>query len=147
MRRLQLNQPQQSKRTLVEGRSWQLQLIARRSALSGGCLKSRIRWMAREQRPAMRAKKDNCSEKTENGLGFWAAIPPTSSNPENSHLPFRRRECAMLRFRRMRSLQKFVAVHASVHNHFNQERHLYSRDVFKLNCAAALAEWRQLGMA
>jgi len=63
---------------------------------------------------------------------------------ENSHLPFRRRERAMLRFRQMRSLQKFVTVHASVHNHFNQQRHLYSRENFKLNRAAALSEWRQL---
>jgi putative transposase len=61
--------------------------------------------------------------------------------------PFRRRERAMLRFRHMRCLQKFVAVHASVHNHFNQERRLYSRDNFKLNRAAALAEWRHLGAA
>jgi transposase-like protein len=38
---------------------------------------------------------------------------------ENSHLPFRRRERAMLRFRRMRSLQKSATVHASVCNHFN----------------------------
>ncbi len=66
---------------------------------------------------------------------------------ENSHQPFRRRERAMLRFRRMRSLQKFVSVHASVHNHFNQERHLYSRANFKLNRTAALAEWRQIGTA
>jgi putative transposase len=50
-------------------------------------------------------------------------------------------------FRSMRTLQKFVAVHASVHNHFNQERHLYSRSNFKQNRAAALAEWRQLGAA
>ena len=66
---------------------------------------------------------------------------------ENSHLPFRRRERAMLRFRRIRSLQRFVAVYASIHNHFNQERHLYSRSNFKLNRTAALAEWRQLGVA
>jgi putative transposase len=63
---------------------------------------------------------------------------------ENSHQPFRRRERAMLRFRRMRTLQKFVAVHASVHNHFNQERHLYNRSNFKLNRAASLTEWRGL---
>jgi putative transposase len=50
----------------------------------------------------------------------------------------------MLRFRRLRSLQKFVAVHASVHNHFNAERHLYNRSNFKLNRAAALTEWRGL---
>jgi putative transposase len=45
----------------------------------------------------------------------------------------------MLRFRRMRTLQKFVAVHASVHNRFNQES-LYNRSNFKLNRTAALAE-------
>lgn len=67
-----------------------------------------------------------------------------NNRAENSHLPFRRRERAMLRFRRLRSLQKFVAIHSSVHNHFNQERHLYSRANFKLNRSAALHEWRQL---
>ncbi len=67
-----------------------------------------------------------------------------NNRAENSHLPFRRRERAMLRFRRMRSLQKFAAVHASVYNHFNQERCLSSRTNFKLNRAAALAEWRGL---
>ncbi len=64
---------------------------------------------------------------------------------ENSHQPLRRRERAMQRFRQMRSLQKFAAVHSSVHNHFNQERHLYSRQNFKLNRTVALAEWRMLG--
>ena len=44
----------------------------------------------------------------------------------------------------VRCLQKFAAVHSSVHNHFNQERHFCSRDNFKLNRTAALAEWRQL---
>ncbi len=67
-----------------------------------------------------------------------------NNRAENSHQPFRRRERAMLRFRRIRSLQKFVAVHASVHNHFNLERAFYSRDDFKLNRTAALSEWRQL---
>ncbi|MEY3309028.1 MAG: hypothetical protein RLZZ413_3066 [Pseudomonadota bacterium] len=50
----------------------------------------------------------------------------------------------MLRFRRMRSLQKFVAVHSSIHNLFNAERTLNSRANFKANRTAALAEWRQL---
>jgi putative transposase len=67
-----------------------------------------------------------------------------NNRAENSHLPFRRRERAMQRFRRMRSLQKFAAVHASVSNHFNQERSLSSRDIFKANRTAALAEWRGL---
>ncbi|SDJ26968.1 IS6 family transposase [Lutimaribacter saemankumensis] len=63
---------------------------------------------------------------------------------ENSHLPFRRRERAMQRFRRMRSLQKFVSVHSSVVNHFNQDRSLSKRDHFKQNRTVALAEWRSL---
>jgi putative transposase len=63
---------------------------------------------------------------------------------ENSHLPLRRRERAMLRFRRMRSLQKIAAVHSSVYNFFNQDRSLSRRSNFKLNPAAALEEWRQL---
>lgn len=66
---------------------------------------------------------------------------------ENSHLPFRRRERAMQRFRRMRSLQKFAAVHSSVFNHFNQDRSLSKRDHFKRNRTAALAEWRGLCVA
>ena len=50
-----------------------------------------------------------------------------NNRAENSHLPFRRRERAMQRFRRMKSLQKFASVHASFHNHFSQERHLVDR--------------------
>ena len=68
----------------------------------------------------------------------------TSNRAENSHLPFRRCERAMQRFRRLRSLQKFVSVHASVCNHFNQERGLSKRNHFKDNRAAALTEWRGL---
>ena len=50
----------------------------------------------------------------------------------------------MAKFRRAKSLQKFAAIHASIHNHFNQERHFYNRGNFKLKRATALAEWRQL---
>jgi putative transposase len=67
-----------------------------------------------------------------------------NNRAENSHLPFRRRERAMQRFRRMKSLQKFASVHASVHNHFNQERHLVDRQTYKLRRSAALAEWQSL---
>jgi putative transposase len=66
------------------------------------------------------------------------------SRAENSHQPFRRRERAMLRFRRMRTLQKFDALHASVHNHFYADRHLYGRSNFKRKRAAALTDWRSL---
>ena len=65
-----------------------------------------------------------------------------NNRAENSHLPFRRRERAMIRFRRMKTLQKFASVHASVHNHFSQERHLVDRQTYRERRSAALAEWR-----
>ena len=34
--------------------------------------------------------------------------------------------------------------HASIHNHFNHDRHLNRRVIFKQNRAAALAEWCEL---
>ena len=67
-----------------------------------------------------------------------------NNRAENSHQPFRRRERAMAKFRSAKSLQKFVSIHSSIHNHFNQERHLYSCQEFKTNRTVALAEWRQL---
>jgi len=44
----------------------------------------------------------------------------------------------------MHTLQKFSSVHASIHNHFNQDRHLNSRETYKDQRSAALAEWRAL---
>jgi putative transposase len=72
-------------------------------------------------------------------MGRWL-----NNRAENSHLPFRRRERAMLRYRRMYTLQKFASVHASVHNHFPTERHLQDRNAYKLTRAVVLAEWRGL---
>ena len=92
--------------------------------------------------PAYRAALRDLGATDLQSVGRWL-----NNRAENSHLPLRRRERAMLRFRRMRSLQTFAAVHSSVYNHFNQERSLSSRDTFKLNRATALAEWRQLGAA
>ena len=63
---------------------------------------------------------------------------------ENSHQPLRRRERAMTRFRRMKTLQKFAAVHSQLHNHFNQKRHLVSRKIYKERRAAALAAWQSV---
>jgi putative transposase len=67
-----------------------------------------------------------------------------NNRAENSHQPFRRREKAMAKFRDIKTLQKFASVHASVHNHFNLDRNLSRRDIFKQNRSATLAEWRQL---
>ena len=67
-----------------------------------------------------------------------------NNRAENSYQPFRRRERAMERFRSAKTLQKFSSIHASIHNHFNLERHLVARKIFKINRIAALAKWRQL---
>jgi putative transposase len=63
---------------------------------------------------------------------------------ENAHQAFRPRERAMSNSRDIKTLQKFAAVHASIQNLFNQERHLNRRHTFKQNRSAALAEWRLL---
>ena len=89
----------------------------------------------RSYRAAMRELGNDARQET----GRWL-----NNRAENSHQPFRRQERAMAKFRSAKSLQKFVAVHASVHNHFNQQRHLYKRKNFKLNRSTALAEWRQI---
>jgi putative transposase len=59
-------------------------------------------------------------------VGRWA-----NNRAENSHLPFRRRERAMLRFRRMKTLEKLASVHAQAHNHFTLGRHLVSGESYK----------------
>ena len=100
-----------------------------------GCPQVIVTNRLRSYRAAMREIGNEARQET----GRWL-----NNRAENSHQPFRRRERAMTKFRSAKSLQKFTAVHASVHNHFNQERHLYSRKNFKLNRSAALAEWRQL---
>ena len=85
------------------------------------------------------AAMDELGNRNKQEIGRWA-----NNRAENSHLPFRRRERAMLRFRQMKSLQKFASVHANLHNHFNQERHLVSRDIYKQRRSAALAEWQSV---
>jgi putative transposase len=71
--------------------------------------------------------------------GRWA-----NNRCENSHSSLRRRERAMLRFRRMNMLQKFASVHANLHNHFNLERHLVDRKTYKDCRSAAMAERQSL---
>lgn len=78
-----------------------------------------------------------CRDRRE--IGRWA-----NNRLENSHLPFRRSERAMLRFRQTKTLQKFASVHANVHNHFSLERHLIDRQTYRERRSAALAEWQGL---
>ena len=89
--------------------------------------------------PSYRAAMKMIGNEAAQECGRWL-----NNRAENSHQPFRRREAAMAKFRDMKTLQKFGAAHASIHNHFNQDRHLNRRDIFKQNRASALAEWREL---
>ena len=50
----------------------------------------------------------------------------------------------MSKFRNVKTLQKFASIHASIHNHFNLDRHLNNREIFKRSRSAALVEWRQV---
>ena len=86
--------------------------------------------------PAAMRSLDNIDRRE---MGRWL-----NNRAENSHLPFRRRGRAMLRFRQMNSLQKFASVHANVHNHFNLQRHLVDRQTYKASRSVALAEWQDL---
>jgi putative transposase len=90
------------------------------------------------------ANKQETGRRLNNRAENSHPLPDSGLLANHEKGPFRRRERAMQRFRRMRSLQKFAAVHSSICNYFNQERAFYSRDNFKLNRAAALSGWRQL---
>ena len=68
--------------------------------------------------------------------GRWA-----NNRTENSHLPFRRRERAMPRFKTVAALQKLVSYHSQTYNYFNQQSHLESRQSFKTKRTTALTEW------
>ena len=88
----------------------------------------------RSYRAAMREIGNEARQVT----GRWL-----NNRAEISHQPFRRQERAMAKFRSAKSLQKFASIHLSLHNHFNQERHRYKRQAFKLKRSIALSEWRQ----
>jgi hypothetical protein len=51
---------------------------------------------------------------------------------------------AIAKFGDIKTPQKFAAVHASIQNHFHQDRHLNRRNMFKQYRSVALAEWRHL---
>jgi len=64
-----------------------------------------------------------------------------NNRAENSHLPFRRREYAMHHFRKLVTLEKFVAIHSQIYNHFNGERHLNNRQTYKTFRSEAVSDW------
>jgi putative transposase len=82
-----------------------------------------------------------CSARNELGNREKQEVGLQANNRvENSHLPFHRQERAMLRFRQMKTLQKFASVHANIPNHFSLERHLVDRATYTELRSAAVAE-------
>jgi len=67
-----------------------------------------------------------------------------NNRAENSHQPFRRKERSMQRFRSDRSLQKFVSIHAQLHNHFDHQRHLISRENYRLVRCKGMSDWQAI---
>jgi len=70
-----------------------------------------------------------------------------NNRAENSHLPVRRRERKMQRFKSPGSAQRFLSVHAAVHNTFNVHRHLISRSSLRSLRGEALQTWRAAASA
>ena len=65
-----------------------------------------------------------------------------NNRAENSHQPVRRRERKMQRFKSAGSAQRFLAMHAPVHNTFNLQRHLLSRRTLRTFRAEAAQAWQ-----
>src|SRR5437868_2876577 len=65
-----------------------------------------------------------------------------NNRAENSHQPVRRRERKMQRFKSARSAQRFLSMHAAVHNTFNLQRHLVSRSTLRIFRADATTHWQ-----
>src|SRR5580658_1249494 len=64
-----------------------------------------------------------------------------NNRAENSHLPVRRRERKMQRFKSPGSAQRFLSIHAAVFNTFNVQRHLASRDTLHVLRDEAFRTW------
>jgi transposase-like protein len=65
-----------------------------------------------------------------------------NNRAENSHQAVRRRERKMQRFKSARSAQRFLSMHAAIHNTFNLQRHLVSRATLRIFRAEAADQWR-----
>jgi transposase-like protein len=116
----------------------------------------------RDKRAALRLmrkllKKQGCTPKllTTDKLGSYGAAfrhlrltclhehgLRKNNRAENSHQAVRRRERKMQRFKSARSVQRFLSIHAAVHNTFNRQRHLVSRSTLRTFRAEATAQWQ-----
>ena len=75
-------------------------------------------------------------------IATFSRLLQSNNRAENSHQLVRRRERKMQRFKSARSAQRFLNMHAAVHNTFNLQRHLVSRSTLRIFRAEAASEWR-----
>jgi transposase-like protein len=70
-----------------------------------------------------------------------------NNRAESSHVPIRRRERKMQRFKSQKSAQRFLSTHGPIYNLFNVHRHLISRRTLRAFRNQAMAEWQTVTTA
>jgi len=77
------------------------------------------------------------------GLGHLHEMGHRLNNrAESSHVPIRRRERKMQRFKSQASAQRFLSNHGPIYNLFNVQRHLVSRATLRTFRNQATEEWQ-----
>ena len=71
----------------------------------------------------------------------------TDNRAEYSHLPVRRRERKMQKFKSTGSAQRFLNIHSATYNTFYSQRHLIKRTNFKQCRADAFSNWETVNAA
>ncbi len=66
---------------------------------------------------------------------------------ENSHLPIRRRERKLQRFKSQGSAQRFLSAHGPIYNLFNTQQNLISRPTLRFFRRRAFEEWSAVTQA
>jgi putative transposase len=97
-----------------------------------------------------RRKPLNASASARRELGLSARHEQglrKNNRAENSHQAVRRRERKMLGFKSPGSAQRFLSMHAAVHNTFSIQRHLLSRRTLRLFRTGAAQEWQHAAAA
>ena len=65
-----------------------------------------------------------------------------NNRAESSHVPIRRRERKLQRFKSQASAQRFLSTYGPIYNLFNTQRHLISRSTLRTLRNNAMAEWQ-----
>ncbi len=64
-----------------------------------------------------------------------------NNSAESSHVPIRRKERKLQRFKSQKSAQIFLSSYGPIYNLFNTQRHLVSRQTLRTLRSEAMTEW------